>query len=405
MTTNEPNNKNLQQAITDSLAPAALSDMSDADIEQLLNDAAAKPISADAIARILKQSNPAHPSDRTIQLPRGVHSPGDRPGSSKEIAMSMSNPNRASISARQRGSVAALLVSALCLLIVVAVPTRPRTKPTDRPPITFGAAAADVWRTQPLIPEVTAAIQRYAKVAVGEIVETKERERRRFSLPDGSVLFMNENTTVKLESLRQLSVTDGEVFVEVCPQFDDQNNRQFFYVNTPNRKLTAIGTKFAVKAAEKDTELLVTQGKVKADGVDETIAAGRFVRFKENEVKLSMAPRASEALNWTEDLMVAAPIVPRSKYCGGALISMDPNGQEMNLRLRNYHVDVHIEDGFARTTIDQTYFNQTHSRLEGKFKFPLPADASLSRLAMYVGPKLMEGGMAERDHARNTFEQ
>ena len=44
------------------------------------------------------------------------------------------------------------------------------------------------------------------------------------------------------------------------------------------------------------------------------------------------------------------------------------------------------------------------SRLEGTFYFPLPPDASLSRLAMYVGPKLMEGGMAERDYARQVFE-
>src|SRR5262249_47536068 len=36
--------------------------------------------------------------------------------------------------------------------------------------------------------------------------------------------------------------------------------------------------------------------------------------------------------------------------------------------------------------------------------FPLPADASLSRLAMYVDGNLMEGGMAERDHARQVFE-
>src|SRR5262249_46360781 len=45
----------------------------------------------------------------------------------------------------------------------------------------------------------------------------------------------------------------------------------------------------------------------------------------------------------------------------------------------------------------------------GTFYFPLPPDASLSRLAMYVEDKdglcrLMEGGMAERDHARNVYE-
>jgi hypothetical protein len=72
--------------------------------------------------------------------------------------------------------------------------------------------------------------------------------------------------------------------------------------------------------------------------------------------------------------------------------------------MRRYHLDVHIEDGFARTTIDQTYFNHEIWRMEGTFYFPLPPDASLSRLAMYVDGKLMEGGMAEREHARQVFE-
>ena len=44
-------------------------------------------------------------------------------------------------------------------------------------------------------------------------------------------------------------------------------------------------------------------------------------------------------------------------------------------------------------------------QLEGTFYFPLPADASLSRLAMYVDGKRMEGGMAERDYARNVYEE
>src|SRR5207302_7623725 len=87
------------------------------------------------------------------------------------------------------------------------------------------------------------------------------------------------------------------------------------------------------------------------------------------------------------------------------LVAVDPYGQEAKLSLRKYHIDVHIEDGFARTTIDQTYFNSDPWRMEGTFYFPLPPDASLSRLAMYVDGKLMEGGMAERDHARNVYEQ
>src|SRR5207248_10078753 len=125
----------------------------------------------------------------------------------------------------------------------------------------------------------------------------------------------------------------------------------------------------------------------------------------------SAAPRASHVLDWTRDLMAAAesPLVPASRFDGGALIAVDPTGQEAKLALRKYHIDVHVEDGFARTTIDQTYFNAHPWRLEGTFYFPLPPDASLSRLAMYVSngaeSNLMEGGMAERGHARAVYNQ
>src|SRR5262249_11443322 len=60
-------------------------------------------------------------------------------------------------------------------------------------------------------------------------------------------------------------------------------------------------------------------------------------------------------------------------------------------------------------TIDQTYFNAAPGQLEGTFYFPLPPDASLSRLAMYVEGEggfcqLMEGGIAEAGQARQVYE-
>src|SRR5207253_11261383 len=88
----------------------------------------------------------------------------------------------------------------------------------------------------------------------------------------------------------------------------------------------------------------------------------------------------------------------------GSLTAFDADVQQAKLSPRRHLVDVHVEDGPARTTIDQTYYDQEPQRLEGTFCFPLPPDASLSRLAMYVDGTLMEGGMAERDYARGVFE-
>jgi len=137
-------------------------------------------------------------------------------------------------------------------------------------------------------------------------------------------------------------------------------------------------------------------------GRGEIVAGQRLLPGKN---KIEAAPRLAHLLKWTREPMCEdTPLVPGSNFAGGALVALDPNGQEMKLALRKYHIDVHVEDGFARTTIDQTYFNHENQQLQGTFYFPLPPDASLSRLAMYVDGVLMEGGMAERDYARQVYE-
>ena len=237
-------------------------------------------------------------------------------------------------------------------------------------------------------------------IEIGQNLHTKPGERRRATLPDGSILYVNQDTTVTLDRERHLSLSNGEVFVEVTPIREGVGP---FVVQTPKREVTAVGTKFDVRADGAQTDVLVTQGSVAATGVGDRILAGRELS---RDGTIGDAPRASYRLDWTRDLMAAAdtPLVPGSEYSGGALVAVDPYGQEAKLTLRKYHVDVHIEDGFARTTIDQTYFNHANWQLEGTFYFPLPPDASLSRLAMYVDGKLMEGGMVERDYGRQVYE-
>src|SRR5262249_17365274 len=156
---------------------------------------------------------------------------------------------------------------------------------------------------------------------------------------------------------RRLSLSAGEVFVEVAPG-------DAFVIATPKREVTAAGTRFAVRADAKGTGIVVARGKVKVSGLDTPLVAGQ--QLAADSDKPVPAPRATFGLDWPKDWMAAAesPLVPASQHAGGALVAMDPDGQEAKLSLRKYHVDVHVEDGFARTTIDQTYFNHHDARLE-----------------------------------------
>ncbi|MBL7132742.1 MAG: FecR domain-containing protein [Phycisphaerae bacterium] len=242
-------------------------------------------------------------------------------------------------------------------------------------------------------------------LAVGAVIRTQPRQRRRVVLTDGSVLYVNQDTEVVVTGRRRLSLRTGEVYVEVSPQAADLvGQRATFVIHTRTREVVAVGTHLAVNVSRGKTAVMVTQGKARVSGLGGLLHAGQQLRGGDDTP--TALPRATYVLDWTKDLMAAAqsPLVPRSRHAGGALVAVDPSGQEMKLSLRKFHVDVHIEDGFARTTIDQTYFNHTQRRLEGTFYFPLPPDASLSRLAMYVEGKLNEGGMVERDRARAVYE-
>jgi hypothetical protein len=287
---------------------------------------------------------------------------------------------------------------------------------------------------------------------VGSRLLTGPAERRRVRLADGSVAYLNSNTQAVLQAEREIRLLQGELYLVVAPRDQpqapdaasqpaaapppdpapashfarspdpklalpasqpvaagDERPWSKFVVKTPQREVAALGTRFAVSTAGDQTSVRVVQGKVQVSSLPDgqtfvSLAAGQELPPAGDSPR--PAPRAAHQLDWARDLIARseASLVPESQHSGGSLVAADPRRQEIRLSLRKYHVDVHIEDGFARTTIDQTYFNHEWSRLEGTFHFPLPGDASISRLAMYVSGKLMEGGMCERDHARQVFE-
>ena len=58
-----------------------------------------------------------------------------------------------------------------------------------------------------------------------------------------------------------------------------------------------------------------------------------------------------------------------------------------------------FHDGFARTEVEEVFQNDTPRVLEGRYLFPVPPDASVSRLALWVGEQLVEGEIVERQLA------
>lgn len=91
-----------------------------------------------------------------------------------------------------------------------------------------------------------------------------------------------------------------------------------------------------------------------------------------------------------------------NEWLGALLAKVD--GRDVPLHVGYHKVDVVIKDQIAETTIEESFVNSTEVRLEGTFRFPLPADASISGFGMWIGSEYVEADVVEKQRARQIYE-
>ena len=222
---------------------------------------------------------------------------------------------------------------------------------------------------------------------------------KRTKLADGTVVIAKAGAEYSVPQPRRLRLEQGELYLIVA------KSETPFVVETADGEVRATGTRFMVSAGDK-TEAAVAQGTVELESSDGEISLGagqRGTLVKSEKPTRRPAKRLSYLVNWAKDALAQEELLVKTLPRENGLVAIDPYGQEAKLSLRKYHVDVYIEDGIARTTIDQTFFNHNPWNTEGTFYFPLPQDASVSRLAMYVFGKLNEGGMVTRQRGQQIY--
>ena len=74
------------------------------------------------------------------------------------------------------------------------------------------------------------------------------------------------------------------------------------------------------------------------------------------------------------------------------------------VQIRDHHVNVVINNGFAMTEVQQTFYNPNPETLEAMYSFPLPKSASLSEVTIYVGEREIHGEVLEKQKARQIYE-
>ncbi|MGN6111132.1 MAG: VIT domain-containing protein, partial [Kofleriaceae bacterium] len=182
-----------------------------------------------------------------------------------------------------------------------------------------------------------------------------------------------------------------------------------FVVETTRGEIEVLGTRFLVEASAERTTAAVVRGAVALASPDGKVvlhAGEQGVAEPGRPPTRGPAPRLSHLVSW------AAQARKRDEHAvrplrNGTLFAREPNRldvPESPLPIAKLGVDIVVEDQVARVALDQTFVNPQNLALEGMYRFAIPPDAALQRLAMYVDGTLTESGVVERMAARRIYE-
>ena len=80
-------------------------------------------------------------------------------------------------------------------------------------------------------------------------------------------------------------------------------------------------------------------------------------------------------------------------------------GDQSQIGIKSHHVQVVINNGFARTEVDQVFVNTGDRDLEAIYSFPLPKQASLSELSLWIDGQEIIGEVLEKQRAQQIYEE
>ncbi|MEW8028724.1 MAG: VIT domain-containing protein, partial [Candidatus Thiodiazotropha sp.] len=75
------------------------------------------------------------------------------------------------------------------------------------------------------------------------------------------------------------------------------------------------------------------------------------------------------------------------------------------LDIRQHHVEVTIEDGYAVTSVEQVFYNPNDAELEAIYSFPVPEKASVGEFTYWIEGKPVTGEVLEKQRAKEVYQQ
>jgi len=242
------------------------------------------------------------------------------------------------------------------------------------------------------------------EVPAGSELRTDRGTLAELAFSDGSNVSLDRETTLRLSTRgRGGELVRGAIVADVKPQAHSSVRFEFV-----SGHLDVLGTKFSLRSDDESAVVHVARGEVRLcnrSGSDALVLAGEEGRVDAGAAPVTSATSSlGEALGWSEAVELdRADDEPEARPRAlGELKAQKPGEKSERsgaVSLASHSVRVKIAGSVARTEVEELFTNHTDDVLEGIFRFPLPPDAKIERLALEVDGKLEEGAFVDRERA------
>ena len=105
----------------------------------------------------------------------------------------------------------------------------------------------------------------------------------------------------------------------------------------------------------------------------------------------------------TVALTFSALTATQHSLAAGLMAPVDSNLPP--LQIREQHVTVDVEDGYAITEVEQVFHNPNDQDLEAYYRFPVPEKGTVAEFTVWIDDKPVIGEVLEKEQARQVYEQ
>jgi len=238
-------------------------------------------------------------------------------------------------------------------------------------------------------------------IPAGSLLRTGPRSGAQVALSDGTAIALDHDTELQLAgNSRRARLSHGSVVLEIT-------NEKVAHtpLDVNDGALSVRSGKVALRAGSDLAILDVIRGSATLTRNGDTalqVRAGEEARlYRGSAAYVSAGAALAEAVAFTDGLLDASESAANNRGLGELTARKPGKTEELRgaVTLATHHARVRIAGAMARTEIDEVFENNSDDVLEGIYRFPIPTDAKIERLALEVDGKLEEGAFVDRDRA------